>query len=99
MTGIDYPARQPTLNCMGDSDSPGPTPTDTDEDILDVLRNADDPVLTTTEVAEHLSIGRRATLNRLQDLQQDGHLQSKKTGAKSTVWWLTEVDDTGHLSC
>jgi predicted transcriptional regulator len=39
------------------------------------------------EVAESLPIGRRAVYNRLRSLEDQGVLQSKKTGARSTVWW------------
>ena len=71
-----------------DSPSPGPKPNDTDQDILNVFKKTTDPVLSTAEVAEQISIGRRATYNRLVDLEEGGKLQSKKIEGKSTVWWL-----------
>jgi predicted ArsR family transcriptional regulator len=94
MTWIDYLGLQQLVYRMGGSDSPGPAPTDTDEDILNLFRQTTDPVLTTTEVADQLSIGRRATLNRLQALENEGRLQSKKAGAKSTVWWAASDSDS-----
>lgn len=69
------------------SDGPGRKPTVSDEEILAVFVNADDPVLMADEVAESLPIGRRAVYNRLRSLEDQGVLQSKKTGARSTVWW------------
>jgi len=69
------------------SDGPGRKPTVSDEEILAVFENADDPVLMATEVAKPLSIGRRAVYNRLQSLEEDRILKSKKTGARSSVWW------------
>ncbi|GAB6879348.1 hypothetical protein JCM17823_16220 [Halorubrum gandharaense] len=69
------------------SDGPGRKPTVSDEEILAVFVNAEDPVLMADEVAESLPIGRRAVYNRLRSLEDQGVLQSKKTGARSTVWW------------
>ena len=69
------------------SDGPGRKPTVSDEEILAVFVNADDPVLMADEVAESLPIGRRAVYNRLRSLEDQGVLESKKTGARSTVWW------------
>jgi len=69
------------------SDGPGRKPTVSNEEILAVFVNAEDPVLMADEVAESLPIGRRAVYNRLRSLEDQGFLQSKKTGARSTVWW------------
>ncbi|TKX83111.1 hypothetical protein EXE43_25945 [Halorubrum sp. SS5] len=69
------------------SDSPGRKPTVSDEEILAVFEKAEDPVLMSDEVAESLPIGHRAVYNRLRSLEEQGFLQSKKTGARSTVWW------------
>jgi len=69
------------------SDGPGRKPTVSDEEILAVFKDSNDPVLMATEVAEPLPIGRRAVYNRLQSLEEDGILKSKKTGARSTIWW------------
>ena len=50
------------------------------------------------EVAESLPIGRRAVYNRLRSLEEQGVLHSKKTGARSTVWWYPgETDTDGQL--
>ena len=70
------------------SDGPGRKPTATDDEILEVFRQSADPVLTASEVAQSLPIGRRATLKRLQNLFDEGELESKETGSGSRVWWL-----------
>ncbi|WP_424017883.1 hypothetical protein ACOZ4N_18740 [Halorientalis pallida] len=57
-----------------------------DENILGVFEGTDDPVLTTSEVAEELPIGKRATLNRLEDLVDRDELNSKDVGV-GRVWW------------
>ncbi len=80
------------------SDGPGRKPTVSDEEILAVFENADDPVLMATEVAEPLPIGRRAVYNRLQSLEEDGILKSKKTGARSSIWWYPGYTATEKLS-
>lgn len=68
----------------------GRKPRVTDDDLLDVFRSTDDPVLSTAEVADAVPIKRRGTLNRLQSLKDSGHLDSKKIGGRNTVWWLVE---------
>jgi hypothetical protein len=50
-----------------------------------VFRDAPDPVLTTREVADELPIGKRATLNLLDDLHERRVLDRKKSGARSQV--------------
>lgn len=68
----------------------GRPPTVSNEAILDVFREADDPVLIASEVADEVSIGRRGVYKRLVQLADDGHLDQKKIGGRGTVWWLTE---------
>lgn len=68
------------------SEGPGRKPTITDEEILDVFRSASDPVLTTSEVAENFSISHRGVRDRLQNLEEEGVLESKKVGARGMVW-------------
>ncbi len=73
----------------------GRKPRVTDKDLLDVFRSTSDPVLSTAEVADAVPIKRRGTLNRLQVLEEDGHLESKLIGGRNTVWWL--VDEANVL--
>jgi predicted transcriptional regulator len=63
-------------------------------DNLVCIRDTEDPVLMSYEVAESLPIGRRAVYNRLRSLEDRGILRSKKTGARSTVWWYPEHTST-----
>lgn len=64
-----------------------------DQQILDVLREHPDPVLSTAEVADQLPIKRRGSLNRLRDLEGDGEVVSKQIGGRNTVWWLAPETD------
>lgn len=67
--------------------SPGRKPRVSDDDILDVFRQASDPVLTTSEVADRVDIGHRGTYDRLQKLADEGVLEMKKVGDSGAVWW------------
>jgi hypothetical protein len=62
-----------------------------DEEILDVFRNTTKPELTANDVAEELPIKRRAVLNRLGDLEEEGELGKRTVGGTSVIWWLPEV--------
>jgi hypothetical protein len=79
---------------MTQADKGGRKPRVTDKDLLDVFRDAEDPVLSTAEVAESVPIKRRGTLNRLRDLEDAGDLESKQIGGRNTVWWLAGLMDT-----
>jgi hypothetical protein len=78
------------LDMPSDSDSDeyprAPAQKARDENILGVFEATDDPVLTTSEVAADLPIGKRATLNRLEDLVERGEIESKDVGV-GRVWW------------
>jgi predicted ArsR family transcriptional regulator len=69
------------------NDGPGRPRSVTDDEILESFRTATDPVLSASEVAERLSVGRRGILTRLKQLEEDGVLRSKKFGSQRTVWW------------
>lgn len=75
------------------NDGPGRPPEVTDEEILSAFKTASEPVLTASEVAEKLPIERRGLLARLDNLEEQGFLRSKKTGGRSAVWWYP-----GHTS-
>ena len=69
-----------------------------DEEILQVFRDSEDPVLVASEVAEQVEIGRRAVNYRLENLESKGILQAKRVGGRSTVWWLPGYTDTSFQS-
>lgn len=78
---------------MTDGRKGGPKPRVSDDELLAIFREAREPVLTASEVAEGLPIGRRAVHKRLRDLEARGELKSKKVGGRSAVWWAP-----GHTS-
>lgn len=74
---------------MGRENQPGPDPQVTDEELVDIFRSSKDPVLTASEIAEKVSIGRRSVYDRLKKLEKEDRLKSKKVGGRTTVWWLS----------
>ena len=75
---------------MGNDTTPGRKPRVTDDEILQLFRDTSDPVLSTAEVTEQLSIKRSATYKRLSALRDDGQLTGKDIGGRNTVWWIPE---------
>ena len=73
---------------MGSDTTPGRKPRVTDDEILQLFRDTSDPVLSTAEVTEQLSIKRSATYKRLSALRDDGQLTGKDIGGRNTVWWI-----------
>ncbi len=69
------------------------TPSVTDADILGIFERASAPVMTATEIAAELPIGRSAVRKRLVDLHDRGTIERKSVGARSVVWWVVEKDD------
>lgn len=75
------------------SDGPGRNPEISDDEILEVFRATSEPVLSTSEVASEFSITHRGIRDRLEKLESEGSLKSKKVGAKAIVWW-----DPDHIT-
>jgi predicted ArsR family transcriptional regulator len=76
------------------SDGPGRTPEITDDEILAVFRSTSNPVLTTAEVASEFDLTHRGIRDRLEKLEKEGTLESKKVGARAIVWWDPEHTTT-----
>jgi predicted ArsR family transcriptional regulator len=62
-------------------------PTVTPERVLDVLRDAEDPVLTAKEVGDTLGYTSEAARQRLHELRERGDVETKQVGARAVVWW------------
>lgn len=72
------------------SENRGRKPRVTDEEILEIFRTAEDPVLSAGEVADQLPIQRRGVLDRLNSLAENEQIHSKKVGGRSVVWWYPD---------
>lgn len=69
---------------------PGRKPEVSDDELLRAFLLAADPVLTASEVAARVDMTRQGAHRRLQQLERDGLIRSKKVGAKAVVWWLSD---------
>lgn len=58
-----------------------------DKEILTVLNRSEDRILTTSEIAEEVPISRRAVLDRLNNLQDEGRIKKKQVGGRNVVWY------------
>src|SRR5699024_9163834 len=67
---------------------PGRKPRVTDDEILQLFKDADPPVLTTSALADELPIGHRALLNRLNTLWDRETLDRMDVAPRGRVWWL-----------
>ncbi|PSQ06699.1 hypothetical protein BRC92_00585 [Halobacteriales archaeon QS_4_69_31] len=83
---------------MSEESKPGPTPRVSENEIIDLFRDTDDPVLSTAEMTERIPLKRRATYNRLRSLADEGRLESKQIGGRNTVWWIAESEKPGPRS-
>ncbi|WP_207591845.1 ATP-binding protein [Halomontanus rarus] len=83
--------------------TPGPDPDVTTDDALRVFTQSQRPwePLTATEVADELACTRRTAHRKLEDLAERGELETKKTGARSRIWWRPPTGgefETGAVS-
>lgn len=62
------------------------------EAVLNVLRQASDPVLTAKEVAEKLETSSETARRKLNELHEQGKIRRKEVGARAVVWWASESD-------
>jgi predicted transcriptional regulator len=63
------------------------------EQVLQVLREHPDPVVTATEIAEHLDVSAETARRYLSDLHENGKVRRKQVGARAVVWWLSDETD------
>ncbi len=67
----------------------GRKPDVTDEEILEVLLESSEPVLTTREISEQLPIKLNAAQIRLKSLYEEEQICGKKAG-NAWIWWMSE---------
>ena len=67
----------------------GRKPDVTDDEIVTVLRETSEHVLSTYEVAEQLPIKEKATIRRLKELRNEGCISGKQVG-RNWVWWIPD---------
>jgi len=71
----------------------GRTPKVSDEEIINCIREADEPFVTAKEIAGAVSLSRQAVNQRLNDLHSSGVVDKKSTGS-GVGWWVAESYDS-----
>lgn len=68
----------------------GRKPTVTDEEIIQEMILSHSPVVTAKELSDLIDMTPQGAIHRLENLQEDGLVRSKKVGAAAKVWWPTD---------
>lgn len=63
------------------------------EDVLEVVRRSESPVVTATEVGEVLDCSSEAARQKLVVLHEQGRVGRRTVGANAVVWWMTDTED------
>lgn len=75
-------------NSEDEVDQGGRSPVVTDDEILRALIEHEDPVCTSSELADDLPINRPGVYKRLRQLEDEGLVTGKKIGP-GKAWWIT----------
>jgi predicted transcriptional regulator len=59
----------------------------TDREIIEAMEESSDPIHSAREIAEIVGVTRQCAFDRLQQLREEGRVDSKKSGARTVVWW------------
>lgn len=60
-----------------------------DEKYIIAVATHPDPVVTTGEIADELNVSTQAVYSKFVEFVEDGLMESKKTGGRAKVWWLS----------
>jgi len=60
-----------------------------DEKYIRAVATHPDPVVTTSEIADELDVSTQAVYSKFVEFVEDGLMESKKTGGRAKVWWLS----------
>lgn len=59
----------------------------TDEEILTYMESSEDPAFTAAEIADAVGMTVEGVRNRLQELEKQDRIYSKKPGSRTVIWW------------
>lgn len=65
--------------------------TATDDDLINWMREQSDPAYVASEVAEAFDMSTEGVRVRLEALEKEGRLMSKKPSPRTVLWWLPEA--------
>ncbi|WP_092662273.1 winged helix-turn-helix domain-containing protein [Halorientalis persicus] len=68
----------------------GRKPSVSDVEILREMAISPDPVLTAVELAERIDMSQQGAHSRLESLEDQQYVRSKKAGSRARVWWITD---------
>ncbi|WP_157969347.1 hypothetical protein [Haloplanus rubicundus] len=68
-----------------------------EERILNVIRESDERVLKTAEIAEELPVTQAWTNTKLNELETKGRVHSKSAGS-GRVWWLDDAEPNHYVA-
>jgi len=60
----------------------------TDSEIINFIRDVDDPVVTASDIAEEFDVSNQAVNHRLGQLAEEDKVVRKDVGASAVVWYL-----------
>ena len=69
-------------------DMPQGKETVSDEEIIEALKDHDDPFIAASELADHFDHTRQWAHARLNQLHEDGRVSRKEAGERSVIWWV-----------
>jgi len=61
-----------------------------DDEIVNIIRKNDDPVVAAVEIAEEFGLSRQWAYYRLEGLVQEGRISKKKSSSNSVIYWVND---------
>ena len=74
-----------------DSMSTSSCSVDVPADLASCFVERNEPVLTSSDVAEELGITQQGAHHKLQRAHENGVVKKKKVGARAVVWWIPDL--------
>jgi ribosomal protein S25 len=62
-----------------------------EEEFLAAFEHFDDPVVTTSEMADFVGLQVDSARVRLKNFEEEGKVVSKDVGARGVVWWRSDL--------
>jgi predicted ArsR family transcriptional regulator len=65
-----------------------------DREIISAMDNEGEPAYTTSEVADMVKMSTEGVRNRLNQLEREDMVCSKKPSPRTVIWWLPQNQET-----
>lgn len=69
-----------------------------DDQIVEAMKEADDPAFITSELAEMFDMTTEGIRRRLETLEDSGRIYKKKPGTRTVIWWAKPDNDQSAFS-